>query len=243
VFTRPSPHRAGPEGNEDGALVLDLGDDRGLLAVADGVGGGPAGADAAEAALEALARHSAAGVERGDEIRGAVLDGIERAQEAVRALGGGAATTLAVVGLNGDHVRPYHVGDSEILLVGQRGKVKHRTLAHSPVAYAVESGLLEEVDALEHDERHLISNALGMPEIRIEVGPRLRMAPHDRLLLATDGLTDNLYLEEIVAAVRTGSPDRRVPDLAAAVGRRMARAESNSPGKPDDLTFVIWKRA
>ena len=52
-----------------------------------------------------------------------------------------------------DHgeAKPYHVGDSQILLVGNRGRVKMLTTSHSPVGYAVEAGMLEEHDAIDHD--------------------------------------------------------------------------------------------
>ena len=242
VVTVPSPERADAFGNEDGALVMDLGEGRGLLAVADGVGGGPGGAEAAAAALTALADAVAEGLAREDELRTAIMDGIERAQDAVRNLGTGAATTLAVVGLSGDHSRPFHVGDSEILLTGQRGRLKHRTLAHAPVAYALDAGFLEEKEALKHDDRHLVTNALGFAEIRIEVGPRLAISPFDTLLLSTDGLLDNLYLEEIVDGIRTGPAAARAAAIMKTARRRMLREEGVRPGKPDDLTFVIWRR-
>jgi serine/threonine protein phosphatase PrpC len=242
VVTRPSPQRDGPGGNEDGALALSLTRGRAVLAVADGVGGGPGGAEAAGAALVTLATTVIAGAERNDGLRIAILDGIEQAQRAVRALGGGPATTLAVVGIDGDRMRPFHVGDSEILLVGQRGKIKHRTLAHTPTAYAVESGYLEEREAMLHDERHLVTNALGLPEFRIEIGPRLRVAPRDTLLLSTDGLTDNLTLEEIADRIRTGPLDERASGLGESARRRMARAGDGRIGKPDDVTIVLWRR-
>ncbi len=242
VVTRPGPDRSGAEANEDGAMVIAFPEGRGVLAVADGVGGGRAGGDAAGAALEALAGTLAAAVGRGQSLRAAILDGIERAQIAVRSLGGGAATTLAVAGLDGDRLRPFHVGDSEILLLGQRGRVKHRTISHGPVAYAVESGYLGEREAMHHDERHLVTNALGLPEYRIEIGPRLRVAPRDTLLLATDGLTDNLFLEEIVEGLRAGEAMGNAERLSAAARRRMTRPTETRPGKPDDLTFVSWRR-
>lgn len=241
VFTRPAPHRSGPDGNEDGALVLDLGRSRALLAVADGVGGGPAGAEATAAALTMLARHVVATVDSKPSFRAVIVDGIERAQEAVRDVGGGSATTLVVAGIEGDSLQPFHVGDSELLLVGQRGRVKHRTLAHSPVAYAQESGYLEEHEALNHVERHIISNALGLPTVRIEVGPRLRVAPRDTVVLATDGLLDNLFQDEIVSGIRTGPAAERSAKLASLVAGRMRREGGGKPGKPDDLTFILWR--
>lgn len=242
VVTRPAPHRENAEDNEDGALVVDLGRERGMMAVADGVGGGPSGRDASLAALETLARTVTESVDAEMPLRGAILDGLEKAQEAVQAIGGGAATTIAVVGVDGERMRPFHAGDSEILLVGQRGRVKHRTLSHAPVAYALESGYLEEKEALRHDERHLVTNALGLSQARIEMGPRLRMAARDTMLLASDGVTDNLYLEEIVETIRTGTPAAGGALLADRVRRRMLReGGATTPGKADDMTFVIWR--
>ncbi len=244
VLTRPAPHRERPEQNEDGALVLGLGRSAGLLAVADGVGGGPSGGEATRRALDCLARTVTDGVYRREPLRVAILDGLEKAQDAVREVGGGAATTIIVVGIDDDRIRPFHAGDSEAMLIGQRGRVKHRTLSHAPVAYAVESGLLEEDEALVHEERHVVTNALGLPEARIEMGPRLRLAPRDTLLLATDGVTDNLRQEEIVETIRTGPAERAAGRLAERARRRMLREEDPAkPGKPDDLTFLIWRSA
>ena len=89
-------------------------------------------------------------------------------------LGGQVARRMEIS--NGS-VRPYHVGDSVILLVGQRGKIKLQTVSHSPVGYAVEAGVLDEVEAMHHQDRHVVSNFIGSPEMRIEVGAPLRLAP------------------------------------------------------------------
>ena len=104
------------------------------------------------------------------ELRDAILNGFEDANGAVQALGIGAATTLAVVEVKENIVRPYHVGDSMILVVGQRGKIKLQSVPHSPVGYGVESGLLDEKEAMYHEERHLVSNVVGSPDMRIESG-------------------------------------------------------------------------
>ena len=123
-------------------------------------------------------------------LRAAILDGLERANQRVLELGIGAATTLAVAEIAGTTLRPYHVGDSSILVVGQRGKMKLQTMLHSPTGYAVEAGLLDEADALHHEERHLISNMVGAVDMRIEVGSAIRLALRDTVLLATDGSSE-----------------------------------------------------
>ena len=134
------------------------------------------------------------------DLRAAILNGIEAANQAVRDLGTGAATTLALVEIQDRTIRTYHVGDSEILVTGQRGKVKLQTIPHSPIGYAVEAGLMEEEEAIHHEARHVISNVIGSDQMRIEMGPPTELAPRDTLLLASDGLFDNLFPDEIVEA-------------------------------------------
>jgi len=168
---------------------------------------------------------------------------VEEASRQVRALGVGAATTLALVEIDGDRLRPYHVGDSEILLVGQRGRCKLETIAHSPVGYAVEAGVLDAEEALHHHERHLIANGVGAEDMRIEVGSPVTIARRDTLLLATDGLFDNLWRHEIIDVVRT-KPLSVVADiLAQTCALRMHSPQPGDPSKPDDLTFVLWRAA
>ena len=67
---------------------------------------------------------------------------------------------------------------------------------------AVESGMLDEDEAVHHEERHLISNVVGADDMRIEIGLSINMAAKDTLLLASDGLFDNLYLNEIIETNR-----------------------------------------
>jgi len=206
--------------------------------VADGCGGMADGGEAARLAVQAL-RDEVAEAER---LRGAILDAIDRATKRVLALGSGAATTLAAVEIDGDMVRPYHVGDSQVLLVGQRGRIKILTTSHSPVGYALEAGLLSEEEALHHEERHLVSNVVGTPDMHVEMGPRCRMAPRDTLLVGSDGLFDNLLLEEIVELIRRGPLPVVAQRLVETASARMRVPHEDEPSKPDDLTFVVYRR-
>ena len=239
LFSCCSPGRTGP--NEDSAVMLPFEDATGVLAVADGMGGERGGARASGLAIESLEAAIDEARREGWMLRTAILNGFERANEAITALGLGAGTTLAAVEIGGDTIRPYHVGDSTILQIGQRGKLKLQTVAHSPVGFAVEAGVLDEGEAMHHEHRHLVSNVLGAPDMRIEVGSSRRLAPRDTVIIASDGLSDNLRTEEIIALLRTGS-------LAVASGRlaEMARARMHAPAegepsKPDDLTFVAFR--
>lgn len=235
-FSARSP--AKPAGNEDGLLIWSH-EDAAVLAVADGVGGGPAGGAAALAALEELA---AVLEEPGEErLRTRMLDAIEAANRAVLAIGSGAATTLAAVTIVQNRLRSFHVGDSAVLVCGQRGKLKWQTVAHSPVGFAVEAGLLDEENALRHDQRHVISNYVGSPTMRIEIGPRIQLGAHDTVMLASDGVFDNLRIDEIVGSIRKGPLQKSLQSLSDAARRRMTAPEPDAPSKPDDCTAIVFR--
>lgn len=227
--------------NEDAAAVIGFGQTQGVLVVADGLGGCPGGAQAAERAIAAIIASLANGDAADASLRGRILDGFDAANRAVLELGIGAASTLIAVEIDGDTVRSYHVGDSCALLVGQRGRVHFETLPHAPVAYAVESGMLDPKDAMHHEDRHVVSNVVGMAEMRIDIGPPIRMNPRDTLLVATDGLFDNLVRDEIIEAVRAGALEEAVDALGDRSQKRMQSESTDKPCKPDDLTIVAFR--
>ena len=237
-YTHRSPDK--DTDNEDSIVILQPAPDILVLVVADGLGGERAGSEASRIAVESMYA-SVRSVDQADGLREAILSGFEQANSAVRALGIGAATTLAVVEIRGRQMRAYHVGDSAILVCGQRGKDKFQSLAHSPTAYAVEAGLLDESDAMQHEHRHLVSNVVGSEEMHISMGPLIKLAKRDTVLLASDGLTDNLYYEEIVEIVRHGKLDIAASTLLAESIKRMRGEEASHPGKPDDLTFILFR--
>jgi serine/threonine protein phosphatase PrpC len=246
VFTTRSPQKI--TANEDVAAFWPTGPDSGVMAVADGLGGHAGGERASRLAIEAIQQklQGALVVPAGDApapelLRGAILDGIEAANQSVRELGTGAATTLALVEIQDRTIRPYHVGDSVILLTGQRGKLKLQTISHSPIGYAVEAGLMDEAAAIHHEERHVISNVIGSDQMRIEIGPPIEMSARDTLVMASDGLLDNLLPGEVVEFIRSGPLDRAVGALVAEAHRRMAAQVGTAPSKPDDLTVIAFR--
>ena len=42
----------------------------------------------------------------------------------------------------------------------------------------VEAGWLDEEEALHHEDRHIVSNMIGAPNMRIEIGSVVRLAAH-----------------------------------------------------------------
>ncbi len=240
LFSARAPDKLTP--NEDTVALIPFGEDAGLLVVADGLGGMPEGEEASRLAVAAIREVLEHAQGEGMALRDALLDGIEQANRTVLARGSGAATTLAAVELSGAAIRPYHIGDSLILVTGQRGRIKHQSISHSPVGYAIEAGLLHEDEAVHHEERHLVSNVLGGQDMRIEIGPSLRLAPRDTLIVASDGLADNLYVNEIVEAARKGPLQLAAERLAGLAQQRMCEPVDGAPSHPDDLSFVLYRR-
>ena len=240
VFTRGCP--GADRANQDAIGVVAIDDNRLVLAVADGAGGQPAGDKASEAAVRTFGLTVQRVALEGVPLREAVLQGFDAANSAVVDLGVGAATTLVVAELDRETLRTYHAGDSRALLCGQRGKLKHLTAAHSPVGHAVQAGILEEDEALHHDELHLVSNMIGGPDMRVEMSAPLELADNDTLVLASDGVFDNLGPEEIVEHVRKGPLGEATESLLTAIERRMAGDDAEAPSKPDDVSLIGLRR-
>lgn len=227
--------------NEDAAVIAGIGGDAAILAVADGVGSARAAHTASAAIVEALARIRV-GDDAGPGARALIVNAIEQTNKDVCDSGSGAATTVAVIEIAGVVARPVHVGDSGALIVGQRGRLKLQTVAHSPVGYAIEAGVIDEGEALLHEDRHLVSNVIGADDMRIEIGGAVSLARRDTVVLATDGVLDNLLLDELIDFVRVGPLERAARRVMEAVRGRMDAPVEDRPCKPDDTTLILFRR-
>lgn len=240
AYTSKSPDKETE--NEDSVAVIPWGPQAAVLVVADGAGGLPGGKRASMTAIETLSQSLQVAVEKTILLRTAVLNGIEAANEAVRDLGNGSATTMTVMTIEGRTARTYQIGDSEALVVGQRGKIKSQTTAHSPTGFAVEAGFLDEREALHHADRHLVSNFIGNSDMTIDIGAAIELAQLDTVVLASDGLTDNLHIDEIVELTRKGPIEVAADKLIEKVERRMAGLADGQPSKPDDLSLLVFRK-
>lgn len=242
-FTRRDPHKL--TANEDAIALIPIGPAAGVIVVADGCGGQANGQLASRLAIEALG-DAIVGWDNPNTLRAPILDGFETATRRVRELGTGAATTLIAIEINEGIIRTFHVGDSQALLVGGMGKVKLQTRSHSPVGYAVEAGMLTENAAMQHEDRHLVSNVIGTDDLHIDMGLPKTLDKRDTLIVGSDGLFDNLLQDEIVQAIRKGPIVQAAQRIAALVADRMSTEDPSKnptiPCKPDDLSIVIFRQ-
>ena len=240
AYSATAPDKASD--NQDTVALIPVADDVVVLVIADGAGGLPGGKRASLTVVEALqASLRQIGNDTG-QLRTAILNGLESANEAIMAYGNGSATTATVVSIDGLVARSYQVGDSEAIVVGQRGRVRAQTTAHSPTGFAVEAGLLDQRDALHHEERHLVSNFMGTADMRIEMGSGLTLNPRDTVLLASDGLMDNVHVHEIAELIRKGPIVEAARALTSLARRRMTVETMHQPSKPDDLSVILFRK-
>jgi protein phosphatase len=217
--------------NEDRYLQRD---DLGLFAVADGVGGHQAGEVASQTSVETI---ETAFVEPTTE---GLVKAIEQANDAVWHLAQsapekrGMGTTLTAVALvsedGEEHLAIANVGDSRVYLF-QQGELSQLTDDHSLVEELVREGQITHEEARVHPQRSIITRALGMePNVTVD---HLQLIPYegDRLLLCSDGLTNEVPDDRIESILRRmGDPQEAAQELV-----RQARAH----GGNDNITVVV----
>lgn len=227
--------RGGREENEDAFIVLELAGAH-LLAVADGLGGCPAGEVASRIAVETVGEEVRRNYspETGDgSLPGLLKGAFIAADEAIRAEAvgerAGMATTLVAALVRGDLAVIAHTGDSRAYVLD--GGIRFRTRDHSPVQRMVDSGVLDERRARHHPLSNIVEHALGI-DMKVDL-ETVRIGKGETLLLSTDGLHDYVEEEVFVRCVR-----RRGAEEAARC--MMGEALKNAR---DNITLVVYRPA
>lgn len=216
--------------NEDSMLVRT---DRGLWAVADGMGGHDKGDVASAMVTDALLHLPIVyGLENLVEAATEALTRVNR-ELIVLADSGESSRTIGstVVGLAiaGEQFRCFWAGDSRAYRI--RGdQIVQLTRDHSLVQDLVEAGMLTPQEALDHPNSNVITRAVGVVEdLKIDkVSGDAR--PGDRFLLASDGLTKLVDETELVAELTTRRPEEAADKLIETVLSR---------GAPDNIAMII----
>ena len=227
--------------NEDSAAVFNLNNNHTLLVVADGLGGHSDGAKASRQAIQHLKQTITKLDTQHDDLQAAIMNSLESSNETIQKWRNGAATTISIAEIKQGNVRTFHAGDSEVLLCGSKGRLGFKTISHSPVGYAQESGMLTEDEAMIHPDRHLISNFLGSKSMHIDTSSFIKMKIKDTLLLATDGVFDNLTKSEIIDIIRKGNLNSVAQELMNILHFRMSHVDEIIFSKPDDMTFILYR--
>ena len=143
----------------------------------------------------------------------------------------GMGTTLTMAFQLGAQLCIVHVGDSRAYMY-REGQLHQLTQDHTLVAEMVRSGAIQQEQVANHHLRHVITNVVGGPNPGVKVEARaFQVQAGDRLLLCSDGLTEMVTNETIIAALDQDT----APEPAA----RALVAQANDNGGADNITVVI----
>ena len=198
-----------------------------LIAVADGIGGGPAGEVASRAAIKAVAA-----ADDGGELRQAFTD----ANAAIRnsAIDNpafeGMGTTLTTILFTGPGKAVLgHIGDSRAYMC-RDGRLSRLTRDDTYVQSLVDEGLIDSEHARHHPQKSLITRSLQGHDFTATFSD-LQTRSGDRYLLCSDGLSDIVTDESIGDTLSAG-------DDPSACAKSLVRLALQA-GAPDNVTVVI----
>ena len=211
--------------------------DRGIWAVADGMGGHEAGELASAMVTDAL-RCLPVGSDIDETATRAVnaLRQVNRELIDLARSGGGyrkviIGTTVVGLAIAGGSYRCFWMGDSRAYRI-RDGKIERLTHDHSLVQELVDAGMLGADEAERHESANKITRAIGASdEVRVDiVGGDAKQG--DQFLLASDGLTRVVRDHELADAIGSRSPPQAGDELIEMV---LAR------GAPDNVSLIITK--
>jgi protein phosphatase len=207
-----------------------------FIAVADGVGGEPAGEIASRLAVEQIEDYITSHLGEAAPLS-TLGNAVTLANDVIYHQGredpslAGMSTTVVACLLTNERVFAAHVGDSRGYLITP-GEITHLTRDHSLVAELVASGRISPEEAREHPYRHVITRALGLEaRTSVELGS-FSWNRGDCVLLCTDGLTETIADHKIYAVIS---------DKARALQSKCARliALAKGSGGLDNITVVL----
>ena len=239
--------------NEDAFLAKA---EQGLFVVCDGMGGAAAGEVASRLAVDTIGARLNGGLGDRDQNGGGSLDATapeetprfrartrqlgEAIREANRAImsraqadasQAGMGTTVVGAWAEAGVVSLAHVGDSRAYLATENG-FEGVTSDHSLVEAQVQAGLINRQQSLQSEHQNILLRALGR-DANVEVDlAEITVAPGDRLMLCTDGLTRMVSDAALASALDRfrGEPQQACDFLIEA---------ANQNGGSDNITVVI----
>ena len=144
----------------------------------------------------------------------------------------GMGTTITLLLIIKDVAILGHVGDSRCYFLKSHHDLVQMSEDQTYVGYLLRTGQITNEEALTHPKRHVLMNALGVypsASIDIKVFPYL----NEEVLLCSDGLYNNVPVEDIAAIVKgSDSVDQKVNELIA-IG--------NKNGGSDNIAVVLWE--
>ncbi len=214
--------------NEDAVLACP---ERGLWAVADGMGGHEAGDYASAAIVDALARVEAPGdlAARVDAVEDTLLDVNDALRRYAKARFNGetvGSTVVAMMTLDTLGVVLW-AGDSRLYRL-RAGELEQITRDHNPIADLLDAGAVSEEEAMNANTNIVTRAVGGQGPLHLDIVV-FDVEPNDRFVLCTDGLYRELAGDELAACLRL--------DVSAASERALRSCLAGAA--QDNVSFVF----
>ncbi len=216
--------------NED---TLAVEPSRGVVVVADGMGGAPAGDLASSLAVQEVAR----GLQAGEGMEKALRRANDKVRETADAqpalFGMGTTVTALKVSLETGTYVLGHVGDSRAYLLSSSEGFSQISRDHTMVRDMVEAGKIPASAEREHPLGHILTRVLGTEDlVDVDLLEGVVQAGHC-FLLCSDGLVKVMEDPELEVWIR-----RALSEPLEALVDAMVE-EGNRRGAPDNLTVAL----
>jgi PPM family protein phosphatase len=203
--------------------------------VADGMGGHAGGEEASRIAIETAHTYLERHWEDEPDTKNLLAQALIAANDAIvadqeqNAQRGDMGTTLVMILFRDDLVWSAHVGDSRLYRL--RGdKLDLITEDDTWVARAMKLGQLNADEARVHPLRHVLSHCLGRRDLRQINIQTQDINPGDRILLCSDGLTEEVPHDEIAIHLQS--------ETEAIAAQALVDAAKQHGGS-DNITVII----
>lgn len=214
--------------NEDAVLATYP-----VYLVADGMGGHDAGDRASAAVIDAFAGLCGRRDVRPEEVVAAIATAHRSVAQLARRQQRGAGSTLSGVVAVVQHGAPVwlvcNIGDSRVYRLAGSA-LEQLTVDHSVVQELVDAGGLDRRSATRHPERHVITRAVGdaASDADYWLAP---IVTGERLLICSDGLSDELGDEAVRAGLTMGG--------SAAQTAHTLVEQARARGGRDNISAVV----
>lgn len=144
--------------------------------------------------------------------------------------------TLSLVWFVQDRFYFGHIGDSRIYHLPRGGGMNQISHDDTHVGWLRREGQLNEREARQHPRKNVLSQSLGAGNryVNPQIG-EIKIAPGDRLLLCTDGVTDGLWEHALEDMLRVPTPEQRSYSPA----QRIVEAAVRSDGRDNATAMAV----
>jgi len=139
-------------------------------------------------------------------------------------------TTVVILIFKDDEPWYCHIGDSRLYRL-RGAKLEQVSEDHTWIAKAIQSGTVDIEEARSHPWRHMLMQCLGREDIEKITANKVDFQPGDRLLICSDGLTEELSNERIANQLKTIRSSEQATNALIAAAK--------AKGGKDNMTVVI----